>query len=90
MWFSAKEAHERKVRERYRQEREREVRAVNKVLIRLGITMSQDEIGLVLDGKPLARPLPSSPPPPPPAPLPPAPYRRRPRRSHCNCNCNCG
>ena len=85
MWFSAKEAHERKVRERRREEREREVRAVNKVLIRLGITMSQDEIGLVLDGKPLARPLPSSP-----ASPPPLPYRRRPRRSHCHCNCNCG
>lgn len=88
MWFAAKEAHERKVRERRREEREREVRAVNKVLIRLGIAMSQDEIGLVLDGKSLARPLPSSPPPP--ASPPPLPYRRRPRRSHYHCNCNCG
>ena len=67
MWFAAKEAVEKKAMERGQQrERERIGRALGQALERRGVVLSEDEIGLILDGK---------------APLPPArPYRRRFRR----------
>ena len=71
MWFAAKEAVEKKAMERglkqgHQEERERIGRALGQALERRGVVLSEDEIGLILDGK---------------APLPPArPYRRRFRR----------
>lgn len=79
MWFAAKEAVEKRAMAKglkqgleqglergHQEERERIGRALGQALERRGVVLSEDEIGLILDGK---------------APLPPArPYRRRFRR----------
>ena len=71
MWFAAKEAVEKKAMAKglergHQEERKRIGRALGQALERRGVVLSEEEIGLILDGK---------------APLPPArPYRRRFRR----------
>ena len=75
MWFAAKEAVEKKAMAKglkqglergHQEERERIGRSLSQALERRGVVLSEEEIGLILDGK---------------APPPPArPYRRRFRR----------
>ena len=68
MWFAAKEAVEKKamakglkqgLEQGQQEERERIGRSLSQALERRGVVLSEEEIGLILDGKalpPLARP----------------------------------
>ena len=79
MWFAAKEAVEKKAMAKgleqglkqglergHQEERERIGRSLSQALERRGVVLSEDEIGLILDGKASAPPA--------------RPYRRRFRR----------